>query len=62
MIQVLTEAGWSILCFDYVARTGQFVLVIIYWMICHSLVVHILAALMKALIWEAYSAVQNEFH
>jgi hypothetical protein len=51
MVQVLTEAGWSMIAFDYAKRTGLYFPTVLYFMFCHTMMVLIMGALIKALIW-----------
>ena len=51
MIQVLTEAGWSMIALDYAKRTGYYYPTVIYFILCHAMIVLITAALLRALIW-----------
>jgi hypothetical protein len=50
-VQVLTEAGWSMVCFDYVKRTGVYFPVELFFMFLHLYIVLILATLFKGIIW-----------
>jgi hypothetical protein len=51
LVQVLTEAGWSMIAFDYAKRTGLYFPTVLYFMFCHTMLVLIMGALIKALIW-----------
>jgi len=51
LIQVLTEAGWSLIANDYAKRTELYFPTVLYFMACHTTIVLITAALLRALIW-----------
>lgn len=51
MVQILTEAGWSMIAFDYSKRTDLYFPTVLYFMLCHTMIVLIMGALIKALIW-----------
>lgn len=50
-MQVLVEAGWSLICFDYVKRTGIYFPIILFFISLHVIIVLILAALLKGIVW-----------
>jgi hypothetical protein len=59
LVQVLTEAGWSMVCWNYVERTGTYFPVALYFMFLHLMVVLVISALLKGLIWEVYFTVHD---
>jgi hypothetical protein len=60
MIQVLTEAGWSSVAFDYAKRNEDYsALVLIYFVILHMIIVLILATSIKGIFWEVYFSVKS---
>ncbi len=61
MVQILTEAGWSMIATDYADRTQLYFPTVMYFMFCHMMIVLITAALLRALVWETYFTVQDEY-
>jgi hypothetical protein len=62
MVQVLTEAGWSLIAYDHAKRNSdQFAMVMMYFVIMHVVIVLIVATLIKGIFWEVYFCVQSEF-
>jgi hypothetical protein len=49
------------IAFDYSKRTGLYFPTVLYFMLCHTMIVLIMGALIKALIWEAYFTVHDEY-
>lgn len=50
-VQVLVEAGWSMLAFDHSVRTGYYALVMLYFVSIHMVTVLILSSLLKGVVW-----------
>lgn len=50
-VQVLTEAGWSMVAFDYAFRYGAYALTMIFFVLCHQIICIILTSLMKGVTW-----------
>ena len=61
MVQILVEAGWSMVAFDYATIFGYYGLVMLYFVVCHLLTVLIISSLLKGLVWEVYSSVNEEY-
>ncbi len=62
MFQVLTEAGWSMIAFDYCSRVPEFYgPIMITFASFHIIITLILAALMKGMIWSAFVAVSKQY-
>ncbi len=53
-VQIMIEAGWSIIAFDTAFRFGYYGLVIVYFITCHILIVIVLVAWMKGLVGDLY--------
>lgn len=61
LVQVLTEAGWSAVAFDYANRAeGYWVAVLIFFVFCHLIVVLVLAAVLKGIIWFVFLTVAQQ--
>lgn len=55
---MLTEAGWSAVAFDYAARAGTgWGLALLFFVLCHIVVVLVLAAVLKGIIWFVFITV-----
>lgn len=50
-VQVLTEAGWSLIAYDHAYRYGVFALTMLFFVICHEVIVIILTSLLKGVTW-----------
>lgn len=59
-VQVLTEAGWSMVAYDHAYRYGTFALTMLFFVICHELIVIIITSLLKGVTWEVYDAISEE--
>lgn len=60
MMQILTEAGWSLIAYDHAARhKDYFFVVMLYFIVAHICIVLVLATLLKGLLWEVYFAIYN---
>lgn len=58
LCQVLTEAGWSMLAFDYADRNyNYYALVLLFFILCHGIIVLVLAAVLKGIIWFVFITV-----
>jgi len=52
MVQILTEAGWSMLAFDHCWRNPQyFGYIMVFFCIMHLTIVYIIATLIKGIFW-----------
>lgn len=61
LVQVLTEAGWSAVAFDYASRAGSsWSLALLFFLLCHAIVVLVLAAVLKGIIWFVYITVAQQ--
>lgn len=59
-VQVLTEAGWSLVAYDHALRYGTFALTMLFFVISHELIVIILTSLLKGITWEVYNSIELE--
>lgn len=59
-VQVLTEAGWSLIAYDHAYRYGTFALTMLFFVISHELIVIILTSLLKGITWEVYNSIEVE--
>lgn len=59
-VQVLCEAGWSTVAADYAYRYGAYGATMIFFVICHQIIVIILTSLMKGVTWEVYNTINGE--
>jgi hypothetical protein len=60
LVQVLTEAGWSAVAFDYAARAGSsWALALLFFVLCHAIIVLVLAAVLKGIIWFVFITVSQ---
>ena len=58
LVQVLTEAGWSAVAYDYANRAGStWALVLLFFVLCHAIIVLVLAAVLKGIIWFVFLTV-----
>ena len=56
----LTEAGWSAVAFDYAKKNNEnFVWVMLYFVMCHIIVVIVLASVLKGIIWFVFITVSD---
>ena len=61
LVQVLCEAGWSAVAYDYAARAGtHWVLTLLFFVLCHAIVVLVLAAVLKGIIWFVFLTVAQQ--
>lgn len=62
MFQILTEAGWSMIAFDYSSRIpDRFNLVMLMFCSFHIVITLVLATLIKGMVWSAYMAVSKQY-
>ena len=61
IVQVMIEAGWSPIVFDYSYRYGIFLLVSLFFVLIHVIVVIILVSLMKGLVGDLYETIYNTY-
>jgi len=60
MVQVMTEAGWSMIAYDHCWRNPQyFGYVMVYFCIMHIIITYIIATLIKGAFWEVYFTVDQ---
>lgn len=58
LVQVLTEAGWSAVAYDFAGRAGQaWGFALLFFVFCHIIVVLVLAAVLKGIIWFVFITV-----
>ena len=58
LVQVLTEAGWSAVAFDYAKKNdSNFVGIMLYFVMCHIIIVIVLASVLKGIIWFVFITV-----
>lgn len=48
------ESQWSEIVYDYAYRYGSFGLVMIFFVLCHAVLVTVLTSLMKGITWQVY--------
>lgn len=61
MIQVLTEAGWSMIAFDHAGRNANnYGFVMLFFCLMHITIVYMIAALIKGIFWEVYFTVNGQ--
>ena len=61
LVQVLTEAGWSAVAYDYANRAGStWCLSLLFFVLCHAVVVLVLAAVLKGIIWFVFLTVAQQ--
>ena len=61
LVQVLTEAGWSAVAYDYANRAGStWYLCLFFFVLCHAVVVLVLAAVLKGIIWFVFLTVAQQ--
>ena len=61
MFQVLTEAGWSMIAFDYASRSSSYGLVMAMFCSFHIVITLVLAPLIKGMVWSAYLTVSKQY-
>lgn len=62
MFQLLTEAGWSMIAFDYSSRMpDKYGLVMVMFCSFHIIITLILATLIKGMVWSAFLAVSKQY-
>ena len=61
-VQVLTEAGWSAIAFDFANRTvGWFAPVMIFFLFCHITIVLVIATLLRSIFWSLFFSVGEQY-
>lgn len=61
IVQVMIEAGWSPIVFDYAYRYGNHMLVFLFFVVIHIVIVIILVSLMKGLVSDLYETIYNTY-
>lgn len=62
MVQMLTEAGWSMVAYDLCWRNPQYYgYVMCYFCFMHIIIVYVVATLIKGIFWEVYFTVDQIF-
>lgn len=62
MVQILTEAGWSMIAFDHSWKNPQFYgYIMSYFCFMHIIIVYIIATLIKGIFWEVFFTVNQIF-
>ena len=62
MVQILTEAGWSMVTFDHCWRAPEyFGYITLFFCLCHITIVYIIATLIKGIFWEVFLTVNEIF-
>ena len=62
LVQVMTEAGWSTVAFDYADRSKEyFGPIMTLFAFFHVMIVLVMATLMKGIIWSAFIAVSGQY-
>jgi hypothetical protein len=62
LVQVLTEAGWSSVAFDYAKKNdSNFSLIMMFFVFCHVIIVIVLASVLKGIIWFVFITVSQLF-
>lgn len=60
LMQVLTEASWSTIVYDYCWRSPQhYAAIVILFVIMHFVLVTVIGTLIKGIFWEIYFTVSN---
>lgn len=63
MMQILVEAGWSVIAYDHCWRHPQFyALIMIFFCFMHIIIVSIISTLIKGIFWEVYFTVDRIFN
>jgi MFS superfamily sulfate permease-like transporter len=62
MVQILTEAGWSMIAFDHSWKNPQyFAYIMLLFCFMHIIIVYIIATLIKGIFWEVFFTVNQIF-
>ena len=62
MVQILTEAGWSMVAYDHCWRNPQYYgYVMVYFCFMHIIITYVIATLIKGIFWEVYFTVDQTF-
>ena len=63
MVQILTEAGWSLIAFDHCWRNPQYYgYIMVYFCLMHIIITYVIATLVKGIFWEVYFTVDQIFY
>lgn len=60
MIQVFTAVSWSTAAFDHAYRYGSFAATVMFFILCHQVIVIIITSLMKGVTWEVYNTIHGQ--
>ena len=62
MVQVMIQAGWSIIGFDHAYRYNVPIAVsLFFFVVSHFATTLVVSALVKGVTWEVYQTIQREF-
>ena len=62
MIQILVEAGWSVIANDHCWRNPQYYgYIMLYFCFMHLIIVSVMSTLIKGIFWEVYFTVDKIF-
>jgi len=62
MVQILTEAGWSMIAYDHCWRAPYYyAYIMLFFCLCHITIVYIIATLIKGIFWEVFFTVNTIF-
>ena len=61
-VQILVEAGWSMIAYDHAYKFGYFGITMLYFVFSHIIIVIVLSSLLKGITWEVYYTVHEEFN
>lgn len=62
MVQILTEAGWSMIAYDHCWRAPFYYgYIMLFFCLCHITIVYIIATLIKGIFWEVFFTVNTVF-
>ena len=59
-VMVLVEAGWSQVAYSHAQQYGYYAITMLFFVLCHIIIVIILSSLLKGLIWGIYETVHEE--
>lgn len=59
IVQILIESGWSKVTLDHAFRYGHTVISILYFVVCHLVLVFILTSIFQGITWDLYETVHN---
>ena len=58
-MQIFIEAGWPGIAYDHAYRYGSFAATMLFFVVCHIIIVIVLTSLLKGLAWEVYFTVHE---